>query len=194
MACRTAASSSGCSFNWSPILSAARPRLWAFLGLLFLVPLPSLAIIDGWYDNWHVVGRTLFAFDKFWLLAVPLVWLFLVDKAKTSWSPLRRGGIMPGIAIGLLSALVIIGVFILIRPGVRLEGVRGMASLAGMTTPLQIAVGKQVNRIRLITGMHRGKSRGPHAGANQDQFPRQSLHPSVQIVAGKILIKLRTEH
>jgi len=56
-------------------------------------------------------GRLLFGFCKVWLLALPLLWLRLVEREPLSWSPVRKGGWRVGLISGLLIFAVILGLY-----------------------------------------------------------------------------------
>jgi membrane protease YdiL (CAAX protease family) len=75
--------------------------MWA---LFLLLPVPSLGVWAGmiaWPDQ--ALGKALFFLAKVWLLAFPLVWRFVVEKRRVSWSRPARGGY--GVAIGLAVAI-----------------------------------------------------------------------------------------
>ena len=81
----------------------------AILSLLFLVPAPSLGVLAGmvlWPDT--VLGKAVFAFSKILLFGLPVLWYLLIDKAKFSFSPARKGGF----GFGILSGLVVSGIIL----------------------------------------------------------------------------------
>ena len=87
----------------------------ALLALCLLVPAPSLGTLAGmrWFPN-SLLGITLFAASKLWLLLLPLIWLKFVDKRPFSLSPARSGGFGVGVLSGIgISALILTAYFIL---------------------------------------------------------------------------------
>lgn len=57
------------------------------------------------------LGQALFAAAKLWLLALPILWHLRVEGGRPGWSPLRRGGLGLGLAVGLASAAAIFVAF-----------------------------------------------------------------------------------
>lgn len=81
----------------------------AIVSLLLLVPAPSIGVLSGmvfWPDT--LVGKGLFMFSKVWLFGLPVLWYLLVDKARFSLSPARKGGF----GFGALSGLIVSGVIL----------------------------------------------------------------------------------
>ena len=90
-----------------------RDRTRAFVALLLLVPAPSLGVACGmiWFPN-SGLGTILFGIAKVWLLGMPLAWLLLVDRDRIGFSPMRRGGVWPGLATGLGISATILGAYL----------------------------------------------------------------------------------
>ena len=87
-------------------------KIQAALALALIVPAPSLGVLAGmiaWPD--HPVGRALFFLSKLWLFALPAVWLLKVGRGRPSLSPLRRGGLQAGLAIGVAMSLAILAAY-----------------------------------------------------------------------------------
>ncbi|MBI2922295.1 MAG: CPBP family intramembrane metalloprotease [Planctomycetes bacterium] len=80
------------------------PRSTAALALALLVPAPSLGVLIGmfWLPD-SPRGTTLFAACKLWTLALPLAWLFFVERARFR---IPRPALRPA-ALGLASGLLI---------------------------------------------------------------------------------------
>ncbi|MBI4601780.1 MAG: CPBP family intramembrane metalloprotease [Planctomycetes bacterium] len=74
----------------------------SLLALLLLVPAPSVGVLLAMRIAPGPVGQAVYGLSKLWLLALPLLWLRLVEKSPVSFSPPRRGGFFFGIASGLL--------------------------------------------------------------------------------------------
>lgn len=87
-------------------------RRKALLALLLLVPAPTIGTWFGFYSpdlRGTALGQGIYFASKVWILLVPLIWLFLVDRARPSLSPAAKGGLGTGAASGLLVSLAILG-------------------------------------------------------------------------------------
>jgi membrane protease YdiL (CAAX protease family) len=82
--------------------------------LLLLVPAPSLGTLAGMWLWPGPVGQTVYALCKAWLLVLPLFWLLRVEKGELSWSPPRPGGLLAGLALGLLIGGAILAAYVLV--------------------------------------------------------------------------------
>ncbi len=85
-----------------------KARASALLALVLLVPAPSVGTalamsVDATQGTW--IGQGAYLLSKLWLVALPLAWLLWVDGGRVSWSPPRKGGLMAGIALGLVLSL-----------------------------------------------------------------------------------------
>jgi len=88
------------------------PKSKAALALLLLVPAPSLGVLIGMVWLPHTpLGTTLFAACKIWTLALPLAWLFFVERVRfhIPLPDLRSAAI--GLASGLFIAAAIAAVY-----------------------------------------------------------------------------------
>ncbi|QQE12918.1 CPBP family intramembrane metalloprotease [Planctomycetota bacterium] len=85
---------------------------WAILALVLLIPIPSLGTLSGmiWFPD-ETIGKVLFMASKVWILLLPLLWHLKVDKEKLSWSPVKKGGLLPGAVLGVLISVVIFVVY-----------------------------------------------------------------------------------
>lgn len=119
-------------------------RRKAAIALILLVPAPFIGTWFGLYSDemrGTAVGQAVYAAAKVWLLALPLVWLFLVEKGQPSWSPPRRGGLGIGVITGLvISAGIIIGWLLAGRHLIDPVTVRETVQSAGIGEPLRYAV------------------------------------------------------
>jgi membrane protease YdiL (CAAX protease family) len=76
----------------------------ALISLLLLVPAPSVGVLFGMIlFPGSAVGQGLFLFTKIWLLAMPALWFFFIEKGLPTPGKTNRGGY----AVGLISGLVI---------------------------------------------------------------------------------------
>ncbi len=92
-------------------------KLYALLVLMLIVPIPSFGTAMGmivYADS--IAGKIIFGICKAWLLAVPLLWLLLIDKGTLSWSPACRGGFGIAIATGIAISAVIVAAYFLLGP------------------------------------------------------------------------------
>jgi membrane protease YdiL (CAAX protease family) len=88
-------------------------RRKAILALVLLVPAPSIGALCGMVifpDS--LAGVLLFTFSKAWLLALPIVWLKLVDREPIGFSPPRKGGFAMGLLSGVGISTVIAAVYL----------------------------------------------------------------------------------
>ena len=61
-----------------------------------------------------VLGKVLYGLCKVWLLALPIVWFLLVERGRFSLSPMRKGGLLPGLGTGVAIAAVILVFYALV--------------------------------------------------------------------------------
>lgn len=83
------------------------------IALVLLVPAPSIGALSAmifWPQT--LLGSGLFTFSKIWLFGFPVIWHFLIDKGKMSWSPAKKGGFGFGLLSGLLISAGMTMVFI----------------------------------------------------------------------------------
>lgn len=83
------------------------------IALLLLVPAPTLGVVMAMLvlkDT--ALGKACWMFSKVWIVALPLLWLLLVDRSYVSLSPIprdrRRAAIVAGMATGVVIFLLII--------------------------------------------------------------------------------------
>jgi hypothetical protein len=91
------------------LLSPAQRR--AILALLLLVPAPSLGTAMAMWVAPGPVGKAVYFGCKAWLLALPVLWLLIVERRRLSWSPVRHGGMTVGIVSGLLIGAAILAAY-----------------------------------------------------------------------------------
>lgn len=109
----------------------------AILSLLLLLPAPSLAVWAGmiaWPDT--VLGKTLFALSKVWILALPAAWYFGIERQRLSMRRPAIGGILFGAASGLvLAAAIFAGYWIFGRTWIDPAVVKGLVAKVGLGRP-----------------------------------------------------------
>jgi membrane protease YdiL (CAAX protease family) len=82
------------------------------------------------------IGTAAWSLAKVWLLAFPLGWWFLVEKGRVSFSPPRDGGLLVGLASGVLIAAAIWGAYVLAGVSAAdAQHVRDLAAKNGLTNP-----------------------------------------------------------
>jgi len=87
-------------------------RAEAARALLLLVPVPSLATAASmlwWPGTWW--GQALFVAGKLWIVLLPLVWWFGVERGRPSASRPERGGFGVAILLGVAIAGAIVAVY-----------------------------------------------------------------------------------
>lgn len=111
--------------------------------LLLIVPAPSIGVwaaMLAWPDT--VTGKTIFFACKAWMLALPVLWLLLIDRGRLSLSPPRRGGFGMAMILGLvISAVILLAYFALGERLIDTSHVREMAAQNGIGTPLPYLAG-----------------------------------------------------
>ena len=83
-------------------------RRHAARALLLLVPVPTLAVLAAMWWWPGPPGKLVYFLGKAWILALPALWLLLVDRKPLAWSRPTRDGFGLGLALGVLSAAVIV--------------------------------------------------------------------------------------
>jgi membrane protease YdiL (CAAX protease family) len=112
----------------------------ALIALLVLVPAPSIGVFFAMVfepTRGTALGQSIYAGSKLWILALPIIWLKLVDKAQLSLSPPRHGGLMTGAALGILIAAAIFMTYWLVGARwIDAAQVREAADRNGIGTPV----------------------------------------------------------
>ncbi len=83
----------------------------ALAALAWLVPAPSLGILAAAFLP-GPVGQGVFGLSKIWLLAMPVVWRFMVLRKPVSKPRLSTAGLGTGMVLGILIGLVIVGAYL----------------------------------------------------------------------------------
>ncbi|MGE3107015.1 MAG: CPBP family intramembrane glutamic endopeptidase [Phycisphaerales bacterium] len=115
----------------------------AALALWLLVPVPTIGALMALWLAPGPIGGAVYAFAKFWLLALPLAWTILIDRQPplgvvVTPSRTRRGhSLIVGAMLGVVISAGIVGVFLLLRStfGVNAADLRATATDAGFGSP-----------------------------------------------------------
>lgn len=81
-------------------------RSW--IALACTVPLPSVGVLASMYVAPGPVGAGVWIVTKALFVAAPVLWLVLVERARPSLSPARRGGFGFGLVSGLVLSLAVL--------------------------------------------------------------------------------------
>lgn len=123
---------------------AATSRGTAAVALLLLVPAPLIGVWFGFASETTrgtPAGQAIFALAKTWLLLLPVVWHFLVDKGRPGWSRPRQGGFGFGAATGFAIGLFIVLAWLIIgRSWIDPEKMRATVQAAGIGSPRAFAL------------------------------------------------------
>jgi hypothetical protein len=107
----------------------------ALVALALLVPAPTLGVAVAmwwWPGPW---GRGVYFAAKVWIVALPLIWHLVVEGRRPSWSPIQRGGLGTGAALGVLSAAAIVAAYVLLRHSIDPAAVHTKILEMGLETP-----------------------------------------------------------
>ena len=115
-----------------------RRRAWIALGLL--VPAPTLGALAAFVVAPGPIGQAVYALCKLWILVLPLVWHFAVERGRLSRSPLARQVRARALGEGLLLGAAFAGVVLAANALVGEqwldpEMLRDVLTRAGLTTP-----------------------------------------------------------
>lgn len=82
----------------------------AALALALLVPAPTIGVLCAMFlfpDTWY--GQTVHLTAKIWLLTLPLIWVFFIERGQLRLPKLKWQGMPAGIISGLATLAIIIG-------------------------------------------------------------------------------------
>lgn len=110
------------------------------LALALLVPAPTLGVIAAMWVWPNAFGKSLYFAAKLWIVALPVGWHLLVDRAPLSWSPARSRDLWLGAALGLAMGAVIVGSWWVVRPFVDPASVRDAVTGMGLDARWRFAL------------------------------------------------------
>ena len=110
-------------------------RIAAFISLLLLIPVPSLAVLFGLilYPN-TALGQAIFISGKCWVLLLPLAWYLGIERKRPSLSKPSIISLLVGILSGLLIALVVYCAYLLFGRYIDSAALRSVATNIGLDT------------------------------------------------------------
>ena len=111
-----------------------RARATPLLALFLLLPAPSLGVLFGMVLlPGTAMGQGIFMCSKIWILLVPSVWFFWVEKGTLQRGKTAPGGFRVGLFSGLAITAFIVLIYLLVgRPLIDPEHVHGMAEKIGL--------------------------------------------------------------
>lgn len=92
----------------------ARSRSGAAVALLLLAPAPTIGVAAALGAGPDPLGQAVYLVAKAWIVIFPASWFLLVEKERASLSPARWEGLAIGAAVGLVSAVAIVGAWLLL--------------------------------------------------------------------------------
>jgi membrane protease YdiL (CAAX protease family) len=116
-------------------------RRTALLALLLLVPAPSLGVFFAmvFEPTRGAVGAQIFyGLMKLWIIALPALWMIVVDRQRPGVSPARHGGLGVGALLGLIIAAVVMTTYFLVGDSlIDATAMREAAVQNGIGTPIR---------------------------------------------------------
>lgn len=86
----------------------------ALISLLLLIPAPSVGVLFGMIlFPESPLGKGIFLFSKVWLLLLPALWFFVVEKERMPRGKTEPGGFRMGWASGLFISAFVVGAAVL---------------------------------------------------------------------------------
>ena len=128
----------------NPFDRCPRPFASAIWALLLLVPVPTLGVFFAMIfepTRGTPLGQGIYGFSKIWILALPLIWIWFVDRTPISFSPVRNGGLWTGALLGIIIAIAILAAYFLFaRDLIKPEPMREAAAKNGLDSPVKYLV------------------------------------------------------
>ncbi|GAA6615994.1 CPBP family intramembrane glutamic endopeptidase [Scytonema sp. NUACC26] len=114
----------------------------ALLALVLLVPAPSIGVATQLYILPGLFGHLVALLSKIWLLVVPIVWLFYVDKGDLKIQFAKGRDLLAGVGLGLLMfSIISIAYWLLRSQWIDVEFVRDRARQVGLNSLTIYSVG-----------------------------------------------------
>jgi uncharacterized protein len=107
----------------------------ALLALVLVVPAPSIGVATQLYILPGLFGQLVALLSKIWLLVVPIIWLFWVDKGDLKVQYTKGRDLLAGVGLGLLMFSIILVAYWLLGPvWIDVEYVRDRARQVGLNS------------------------------------------------------------
>jgi membrane protease YdiL (CAAX protease family) len=111
-------------------------RQKAVLALLLLVPVNSISLTMFLLIAPGGLGKVAFSLCKIWMLILPAIWFFRIEKGKLRLSRPTRRETWVGLVLGIVMFAVIIGAYWLLgQQWIDTEQTQQRAIAVGITTP-----------------------------------------------------------
>ncbi len=105
----------------------------AIIALAILVPLPAIVAFAGLEYPKGIIGKSIYAGGKVFIVIFPVFWLLVVERGKLSLSRPRKGGMAAGALTGVvMAALIVVGFLILLDPLIDPQEVQELAEERGL--------------------------------------------------------------
>jgi membrane protease YdiL (CAAX protease family) len=111
-------------------------RAQAFLALAAIVPAPTLGLVAAlyvWPDR--PLGQLAFALCKLWLVALPVVWLMLVEGGRPRIPLLRAAGMAAGVGTGVAIFAGILAAYALLGHWIDADAMARQIDAVGLGDP-----------------------------------------------------------
>ena len=120
------------SMNSSPNHSG-RNRRQALLGLLLIVPVPTIGVWFAAFGEQGILGSLIWAVAKVILFLGPALWWFGIQKNKLTWPRLSKEGLGLGMLTGfILGSIIFLSYWFIARPLMDFSSLGHMLSAAGI--------------------------------------------------------------
>ncbi len=99
------------STNLNTTGNTAGSRKSALIALLLLIPAPSIGTYASMMLDLGTLGQIIYALSKIWIVLLPLIWIFLIDKQPISFSKPKKGGFITATILGIIISILILIIY-----------------------------------------------------------------------------------
>ena len=110
----------------------ARSRRAALLGLLLIVPVPTISVVVALFLLEGSTGKAVALVCKLYVLLLPLVWTIKVDRHRLRLVRPPRAGMIAGVISGVVIFAAMLGAYQLLRHGIDTAPLRAKAQATGL--------------------------------------------------------------
>lgn len=109
-------------------------RARSLVALALLVPAPTIGVLMAMHFAPGPNGQAVYGLSKVWILLLPLLWLWCVERRRPEVSsPMNARGLPTGIGLGLAIGAIIVGAYLFVgSQWVDAEAVRSLAEQNGL--------------------------------------------------------------